>query len=139
MTKRREIGYRLQAEQHLTPDDIAWLIVIAKAILRAFTWGEGAPMRTLADELGVSPTTFYARLRLAAQALMVIRRGKQAVETLADCGQELQDRLAHVEQAYASAQANVQCLTEALAEAQAQVVSLQAEVRRSCKRSGRCR
>jgi hypothetical protein len=85
-------------------------------------------MRTLADELGVSPTTFYARLRLAAQALMVVRRGKQAVETLADCGQELQDRLAHVEQAYATAQTNIQCLTEALAEARAQVVSLQAEV-----------
>jgi hypothetical protein len=130
VTQRREIGHRLQAEQNLTADDMAWLIAIAQAILRAFAWDEGTPMRTLADELGVSPTTFYAKLRGAVQALMLVRRGKQSVERLADHGRELQDRLAQVEHAYATAQAQVRCLAEALVEAQAQVGSLQAEVKR---------
>ena len=130
MDKMREIGRRLEAEQNLTFDDIAWLVVIAKAVLRAFVWAEGQPMRTLANALGASPTTLYTTLRLAVQALMLVRRGKQSVETLAGCVRELQDRLVQVEQAYASAQAEVQRLTKALAEAQAQVVTLQAEVTR---------
>jgi hypothetical protein len=120
----------LQAEQNLTAGDIAWLIVIAKANLRAFAWDEGAPMRTLADDVGVSPTTRYAKLRLAVQALVLVGRGKQSAETLADGGRELQGRLAHMEQAYATAQAEVQRLTKALAGVQAQVITLQAEVTR---------
>ena len=125
----REIGRRLKAEQNLTSDDIAWLVAIAKAILRAFVWDEGQPMRTLADALGISPTTLYTTLRLAVQALMLIRRGKQSVEELVGRTRELQDRLAQVGQAYATAQAEVQRLTKALAEAQAQVTTLQGEVK----------
>ncbi len=128
MEKMREIGERLKAEQNLTTDDIVWLIVVAKAILRAFAWDEGDPMRTLADSLGVSPTTLYTILRLAVQALMLVRRSKQSVEKLVDCVQQLQDRLAQVEQADAIVQAEVQCLTEALVKAQTQVIALQAEV-----------
>jgi len=66
----------LKAEQNLTEAGIAWLLMIAKAILRAFSWDEGQPMRTLADALGVSPTTLYTTLCLAVQALMLVRRGK---------------------------------------------------------------
>ncbi len=51
-------------------------------------------MRTLADALGISPTTLYTALRLAVQALMLVRRGKQPLETLADRVRELQNRLA---------------------------------------------
>jgi hypothetical protein len=152
VNKSREIGHRLKVEQNLTPDDITWLVVIAKAILRAFAWDEGPPMRTLADELGVSPTTLYTHLRLAVQALMLVRRGKKSVETLTAQVQELRERLAPVKQAYTSAQAEVQRLTKALTEAQAQVVSLQDEVTQlqtqwtvslerlivSLKLSGRC-
>jgi len=129
MKEMREIGRRLKAEQNLTSEDIAWLAGIAKAILRAFVWDEGQPMRALADVLGVSPTTLYTTLRLAVQALMLVRRCKQSVEELADCVRDLQDRLAQVERAYAIAQAEVQRLTKALAEVQAQMVTLRDEVR----------
>ena len=128
MDKMREIGRRLKAEQNLTADDIAWLVVIAKAILRAFVWDEGQPMRTLANALGVSPTTFYTTLRLAVQALMLVRRGKQSVEILAGRVRQLRDRLVQVEQAYATAQAEVRRLTKALAEAQTIVATLQAQM-----------
>ena len=59
MNRMREIGRHLKAEQNLTTDDIQWLVIIAQAILRAFDWDEGEPIRTLADALGVSPTTLY--------------------------------------------------------------------------------
>lgn len=130
MSQMREIGCRLQVEQDLTSDDIAWLVAIAKAILRAFVLDEGQPMRTLAATLGISPQTLYTTLRLAVQALMLVRRGKRSLEVLTAQVRELQDRLARVEQAYATAQAEVQRLTKALTEAQAQVVTLQAEVMR---------
>lgn len=130
MNRMREIGRHLKAEQNLTTDDIQWLVTIAKAVLRAFDWDEGKPMRALADALGVSPTTLYTMLRLAVQALMLVRRGKQSVEGLAVRVGVLQDRLAQMEQAYATARSEVQHLTQTLAEAQAQGVSLQAEVTR---------
>ena len=130
MSQMREIGCRLQVEQDLTSDDIAWLVAIAKAVLRAFVWDGGQPMRTLAATLGISPQTLYTTLRLAVQALMLVRRGKKSVEMLTAHVRELQDRLARVEQAYATAQAEVQRLTTALARAQAQVITLQAEVLR---------
>ena len=129
MKEMREIGRRLKAEQNLTSEDIAWLAGIAKAILRAFVWDEGHPMRALADVLGVSPTTLYTTLRLAIQALMLVRRGKKSVEMLANCVQDLQGQLAQVERAYATAQSKVQRLTKSLAKVQAQVVTLQDEVR----------
>ncbi|MEE8389310.1 MAG: hypothetical protein V3S14_00740, partial [Anaerolineae bacterium] len=87
-------------------------------------------MRTLSDALGISPTTLYTMLRLAVQALMLVRRGKKSVEVLADRFRELQNRLASVEQAYDAAQAEVQRLTKALNRALAQVVKLQAQVTR---------
>ena len=130
MKEMREIGHILKAEQNLTSADIGWLVKIARAILRAFSWDEGQPMRILADVLEVSPTTLYTTLRLAVQALMLVRRGKQSVEALVDCVPELQNRLARVEQAYATTQAEVQRLMKVLGEAQAQVVALQAEVTR---------
>jgi len=130
MSQMREIGHHLQAEQNLTSEDIAWLVGIAKAILRAFVWDEGQPMRTLADTLGISPTTLYTTLRLAVQALMWVRRGKQSLETLADRVRELQNRLAQVEHAYATAQVEVLRLTQALAAAQAQAATWQTEVLR---------
>ena len=126
----REIGRRLRAEQNLTDEDNAWLVGIAHAILRAFVWDEGQPMRTLSDALGISPTTLYTMLRLAVQALMLVRRGKKSVEVLADRIRELQNRLAQVEQAYDAAQTEVQRLTKALDRALAQVVKLQAQVTR---------
>ena len=130
MSQMREIGCRLQVEQDLTSDDIAWLVAIAKAVLRAFVWDGGQPMRTLAATLGISPQTLYTTLRLAVQALMLVRRGKKSVEMLTVNVRELQDRLARVEQAYATAQAEVQRLTKALAEARTMVATLQAQVNR---------
>jgi FtsZ-binding cell division protein ZapB len=118
----------MQEEQGLTLGDITWLVGIAHAILRAFTWDEGQPMRATAGELGISPQTLYTKLRQAVQALMLVRRGIQSLQGLLDRVQELQGQLARVEEAYAAVRAEVQRLTKALAEAQAQVVALQAEV-----------
>lgn len=130
MEEMREIGRRIKAEQGLTTEDIAWLVGIVKAILRAFVWDEGQAMRSTADELEIAPQTLYTKLRQAIRALMLVRRGKQSVEVLMDRLKELQDRLAQVEQAYASAQAQIQRLTKRLVGIGAQVVTLQTEVTR---------
>ena len=53
-----EIGRQMQIEQNLTDADIIWLVAIAQAVLRAFTWTEGQPIRTLSATLDISPTTF---------------------------------------------------------------------------------
>ena len=119
MSKMREIGKTLKAEQNLTAGEIAWLIAIAKAILRAFSWDEGEPMRALADGLDVSPTTFYRLLRLAVRSLIQVCRRKQSVEGMVNRVRELQGRLAQVEAAYAKAQAEVERLTKSLTEARA--------------------
>ena len=74
MEQMREIGQHIEAEQSLTSDDIAWLVAMARAILRAFVWDEGEPMQALASDLGISRTTLYAKLRLAIQSLMWVRR-----------------------------------------------------------------
>lgn len=130
MSQMRDIGHRIQAEQNLTADDITWLVVIAQAILRAFTWDEGRPMRSLADTLGISPQTLYTTLRLAVQALMWVRRHKTSVERLAERAQALQDRLTQVEQASTAAQAEIAGLTQRLAETDGLVTAFQAEVER---------
>jgi transposase len=126
MDRMREIGHRLKAERNLTDEDITWLVAIARAILRAFVWDEGQPMRSLADDVDHSPTTFYALLRVAIRALLWVRRRKESVEALADRLQAVQDRLTRLEQAYAIAQERIQNLTQTLAEAQSQVVSWEA-------------
>jgi lambda repressor-like predicted transcriptional regulator len=128
MEEMREIGRRLQAEQGLTADDIAWLVAIARAILRAFIWDEGQPMRALADTLGVSPTTLYSMLRLAVGALVWVRRHKESVATVVEQVRALQERLTRMEQAYAAAQAQVQSLKQALTEVQSQVTHLEAKM-----------
>jgi hypothetical protein len=126
----RQIGRQLKAEQELTADDLAWLIGIAQAILRAFVWEAGQPMRTVAAGMGISPQTLYTTLRLAIKVLMLVRRSKPSVEALVAQIEPWPERLVHLEQAYALAQAELQGLTKSLAQTQAQVVSLQAEVSR---------
>jgi hypothetical protein len=126
----REIGRHLETEQNLTTDDIAWLVAITQAILRAFVWDAGQPMRTLATRIGISPQTLYTTLRLAVQALMLVRQSKQSVEALVAQIGEWPERLVKMEQAYARAQAEIQALANSLAETQAQVVTWQAEVSR---------
>lgn len=128
MNEMREIGHRIKAEQNLAPEDIAWLITIAQAILRAFTWDDGRPIRTLARQLGVSPTTLYTALRLAVQALTWIRRSKASVTALKERVDQLETRLMQLESAYTATQAEVQRLTQVLAAAETQIESLQAEV-----------
>ncbi len=129
MNQMREIGCRMQAEQDLTSADIAWLVAIAQALLRAFVWDAGPPMRTVADSLGVSPTTLYTTLRLAVEALMLVRRGKEALGSLITQVRELQARLVQVTVASTAAQAEVHRLTLGLAAAQAQVSALQAAMK----------
>jgi len=130
MDPMREIGRTLATEQNLTGEDITWLMAMAHAVLRAFAWTEGQPMRSLAATLGISPQTLYTTLRLVVQAMLWIRRGQASVATLASRLQEVQARLASVEHASDVAHAEVQRLTRVLTEAQAQVSALQVEVAR---------
>jgi hypothetical protein len=124
----RDIGQRLQTEQNLSSDEINFLIGMAQAILRAFTWTEGQPMRCLAQRLELSPTTCYAKLRLVVQLIIWVQRGKQSFETLMAQLQPRPELADPLGPAYAAAQAEGQRLKQALSEAQAQVVSLQAKV-----------
>lgn len=123
-----EIGRQMQIEQNLTDADIIWLVAIAQAIVRAFTWTEGQPIRTLTAILDISPTTFYARLRQAVAALMCVRRGKKKLDSLVEPLQMVQQRLAELEQALAVAHSKAESLTQSLAEAWAMVSNLQAEI-----------
>ena len=52
MSEMRAIGKSLKTEQNLSSDEIIWLVVVAQALLRAFVWDEGQPMRSLAVRLG---------------------------------------------------------------------------------------
>lgn len=128
MDQRREIGRTIKAEQDLSEGDIVWLVAIAEAILRAFVWDEGEPMQTIADELGVSRTTLYAKLRLVSKALMWIRHGKGLKKGWLEQMQGLQQQLALGEQAYVTVPAEVESLKKALSETQAQVSALIVQV-----------
>jgi len=130
MDKMREIGRTLQAEQNLSVAEIAWLVNIAQALLRAFAWEAGQPMRHIAEQLGVSPQTLYTTLRWVVQAMVWVYRHKSSIETVLVQVQELHNRLAQLEQAYSTLQAEMQGLRHALAEAQARVAALQVEVSR---------
>lgn len=128
MGPMREIGRTLTAEQALTSEDITWLIAMAQAVLRAFAWTEGQPMRSLAATLGISPQTLYTTLRLVVQAMVWVRRGHTSVVTLVSRLQAAQARLTTAEQAVAAAQAEVQRLTRLLVDGQGQVSALQVQV-----------
>jgi len=152
MDQRREIGCTIRTEQNLSEGDITWLVAIAKAILRAFVWDGGEPMQTIADELGVSRTTLYAKLRLVIKVLLWVGHGKGLKKGWEEQRQGWQQRLALREQAYAAAEAEIVCLRKALSETQAQVtiLTMQAEALRGqwevaqkrlivvLKMSGRC-
>ncbi len=119
------IGRQMQAELGLTDADIIWLVTIAQAILRAFTWSGGEPIRTLSTTLGISPTTFYRLLRLVVAAMMSVRRGQK---NLAGLTEQLQKQIAELEQTLAMAHNKIERLSKSLAEAQTLVSSLQAEI-----------
>ena len=118
----------MQIEQNLTDADIIWLVAIAQAVLRAFTWTEGQPIRTLTATLDISPTTFYVTLRLVVVALMWVRRGKKNLDSLVEQLQMLQQRIAELERAQAVAQSKIESLNQSLAEAQTLVSNLQAKI-----------
>ena len=120
-----QIGQRMQAELGLTDPDIIWLVTMGQAILRAFTWTEGQPIRTLSTTLGISPTTFYSTLRLVVAAMMCVRRGHNKVNGLVE---QLQNRIVELEQVEAMAQNKIESLSQSLTESQARVSNLQAEV-----------
>jgi len=130
MDKMREIGRTLQAEQNLTQVEVSWLMQMAYTLLRVFAWDEGRPMRHIAKELAISPQTLYTTLRWVVQAMIWVHRHKASIEKAVVQVEQLHDRLAQVEQTYNTIQAEVQGLTQALAEAQARVATLQTEVSR---------
>ncbi len=41
MPNMAEIGRQIQIEQNLSDADTIWLVAMAQAVLRAFTWKEG--------------------------------------------------------------------------------------------------
>ena len=123
-----QIGRQIQIEQNLTDEDIIWLVAMAQAVLRAFTWTEGQPIRILTVTLDISPTTFYATLRLVVVAMMWVRRGKRNLDNLVEQLQVVQKRVAELEQALAVAHSKTESLNQSLAEAQTLVSNLQAEI-----------
>lgn len=128
MDKIAQIGQQIQKEQALSDEDIIWLVTMAQAVLRAFTWTEGQPIRTLSATLGISPTTFYATLRQVVAAMMLVRRGQKNLTELLEQLRKLQKRVAELEQGLTRGQAKTESLSLSLAEAQAQVSHFQAEV-----------
>ncbi len=120
-----QIGKKIQAELGLTDEDIIWLVTMAQAVLRAFTWTEGQPIRTLSTTLGIAPTTFYTLLRLVVAAMMCVRRGQKELDGLIE---QLQKQIVELEQVLAMAQSKIESISQTLAEAQAKVSTLQAEV-----------
>jgi len=130
MTRMREIGTRIQSEQHISPDEMTWLIVIAHAILRAFVWEQGHPIRELAGTLGMSPTTFYRVLRLAIEAVVWVRRANGSVEAVMVRVGELEAQLAQVTHVCLMAQRQVCTLTSAGEKAREALSVLQREVAR---------
>ena len=124
-TPMREIGYHIKAEQEMSDEDIAWVVAMAQAILRAFCWDQGQPMRRLAESLKISPQTLYNTLRLVVAAMMWVRRKKKSVWMLV----ERVERLAHVEQTYHLLQGEEERLRQALKDAQEKKQALQDEVR----------
>jgi hypothetical protein len=130
MDSMREIGRTLTTEQNLTDADITWLIAMAQAVLRAFAWTEGQPMRSLAATLGISPQTLYTTLRLVVQAMVWVRHGQASAVALASRLETVQARLTAAEHAVVAAQVEIQRLTQAWVDTQAQVSALQVEVAR---------
>ena len=128
MDKIAPIGQQIQQEQALSGEDIIWLVTMVQAVLRAFTWTEGQPIRTLSATLGISPTTFYATLRQVVAAMMWVRRGQKNLTELIESLRRLQKRGAELEQGLTKAQAKIESLSLTLAEAQAQVSQLQTKV-----------
>jgi uncharacterized coiled-coil protein SlyX len=128
MKEMADIGQTIQSEQNLTEADIIWLVTMAQAVLRAFTWTEGHPIRPLSAKLGISPTTFYAALRLVVTAMMWICRGKDNFDGLLEQLKNLQKRVAELEKALGAAQSKIESLSQRLAEAQSLASTLQAEV-----------
>lgn len=128
MDKIAPIGQQIQQEQALSGEDIIWLVTMVQAVLRAFTWTEGQPIRTLSATLGISPTTFYATLRQVVAAMMWVRRGQKNLTELIESLRRLQKRGAELEQGLTKTQAKIESLSLTLAEAQAQVSQLQTKV-----------
>lgn len=110
----------------MSDEDIAWVIGMAQAVLRAFCWDKGQPMRHLAESLKISSQTLYTTLRLVVAAMMWVRRKRESIEMLA----KRVDCLAHVEQSYTLLQSEEQRLRQTLKDAQEKRDALQDEVRR---------
>jgi len=130
MARMRDIGKKIQSEQHISHDEITWLIVIAQAILRTFVWDQGRPIRELAGRLDMSPTTFYRVLRLAIEAVVWVRRANCSVEAFVLRVGALEARLAQATHVCLMAQRNVCTLSSALENARGTISVLQREVTR---------
>ncbi len=130
MERMRKIGEKIKEEQQITAEEITWLVVMAQAILRAFVWEEGRPMRELAGKLKMSPTTLYALLRLAIEALLWVRRFKASVRALASHVAELEVRLTQLTEACSAAQVQVFALSQSLNNARETIRVLQGQIAR---------
>ena len=124
----RQIGTQIKDEQNLSDDIIKFLVVIAYAILRAFSKAETPSMKDLADELGVSRTTLYKYLRLTVKALVWLYHQKKSPEVLIQNIASLKKQLTDSQKALQQAQKKIDQLTAKLFEMKAQISTLQTEV-----------
>lgn len=126
----RDIGRKIRSEQNLSTAEINWLVIIANAILRAFTLSDGRPMRHLSDELDVSPTTFYKVLRLSIEALTWIYRTKKSIQSLMIDLKQQADQIHTLKQSLSNSKKQVNSLTSKLFELNAQVSMQESEINR---------
>ena len=126
----RDIGRKIRSEQNLSTAEISWLVIIANAILRAFTLSDGRPMRHLSDELDVSPTTFYKVLRLSIEALTWIYRTKKSIQSLMIDLKQQADQIHTLKQSLSNSKKQVNSLTSKLFELNAQVSMQESEINR---------
>ena len=125
----REIGRRIQDEQKLSVDEISWLVIIASALLRAFTLSNGRPIRQLSDELSVSPTTFYKLLRLSVEALIWVYRTKKSIQSLIAELINMRSNLKSLKQSLSRSKKQIDNLTAKLFGLYAQISVQEAEIK----------
>ena len=128
MCQMRQIGKRIKREQNLSDHIIKFLVVMAYAILYAFSKAEVPSMKDLADELDVSRTTLYKYLRLSVKVLVWLYDHKKSPEVLTKNIALLKEELANCQKALLQARKKIDHLTAKLFEMEGQIGSLQAEV-----------
>ena len=124
-----EIGRRITREQEITASEINWLISICQAILRAFDRQQGQPMRHVATQMAISPTTLYKHLRWATEALLWVVRTKTSLQNLIKQVDSLKQEVSRLSNDQLANKRQVDSLTEKLFVLNGRVSAQEAEIK----------